>query len=75
MPISDEPYRDPEEGDPPRRHKTPKALARLRRKFTPDKQLEAFHEVFGRDPRGDDELEEFVEEYLRELYNSGIDEP
>jgi 3-methyladenine DNA glycosylase/8-oxoguanine DNA glycosylase len=75
MPISDEPYRDPEEDDPRRRYKTPKALARLRRKFTLDMQLEAFREVFGRDPKGDDDLEEFVEEYLRELYNSGIDEP
>ena len=39
------------------------------------KKLETFREVFGRDPDSDDELESFAEEYIRELYNSGYDEP
>jgi hypothetical protein len=75
MPIVNGPYRDPEENEPPRRYRTPKALARLKRRFTYEKQLEVFRETFERDPESDDELEEFTEEYLRELYNSGIDEP
>jgi len=75
MPIINGPYGDPEEDEPPRGLKAPNALARLKRQFTYEKQLEAFREVFGRDPDTDDELESFAEEYIRELYNSGHDEP
>jgi hypothetical protein len=74
MPIVNGPYRDWEEHDPRPRHKVPKALARLKRQFTHEKQLETFREVFGRDPGTDDELEVFSEEYIIELYNSGYDE-
>jgi hypothetical protein len=75
MPIVNGPYRDPEKDEPTRGHKAPKVLARLKRRFTYEKRLEAFREVFGRDPGSDDELESFAEEYIRELYNSGYDEP
>jgi hypothetical protein len=75
MPVVNGPDRDPEGDDPPRRHKAPKALARLKRQFTEPMRLEAFRETFGRDPNSDEELDEFADEYIRELYNSGFDEP
>ncbi len=75
MPIDSGPYYDPEDDEPPRRHKAPKALARLRRQFTYEKQLEKFREIFDRDPHSDDELEVFAETYITEMYNSGFDEP
>ncbi|MFO0952840.1 MAG: hypothetical protein U0835_17160 [Isosphaeraceae bacterium] len=75
MPIINGPYRDPEGDEPPRRHRAPGALVRLRRQFTYEKQQEKFRQVFGRDPHSDDELEAFAEEYINELYNSGYDEP
>ena len=56
-----------------RRYKVPKALRRLQQQFTYDKKFEKFREVFGRPPRGDDELEMFAENYLLEVYNSGDD--
>lgn len=65
MPIDDGPYPDPERDESPRQYKTPKALARLKRLFTHEKQLEMYREVFGRNPDSDDELESFAEEYLR----------
>jgi hypothetical protein len=37
-------------------------------------QLAAFLEVYCREPTSDDELDAFFEEYVRELYNSGLDE-
>jgi hypothetical protein len=64
MPIINGPYRDPEEDEPPRPHKAPKALARLKRQFTYEKQHETFREVFGRDPDSADELEWFAEGYI-----------
>jgi hypothetical protein len=74
MPIIDGPYRDPAENRPPRRRKTPKALIRLRRQFTYERQLEVFRRTFEREPANDDELEAFADEYIREMYNSGADE-
>ena len=75
MPIINGPYRDPGKEDSPRRRKAPKALLRMRREFTHEKRLKVFNEVYGRAPASDDELDAFAEEYIRELYNSGHDEP
>lgn len=75
MPIINGPYRDPERDEPPTERKTPRALARLQRQFTYEKRLAMFREVFGHDPVSDDELDSFAEEYVRELYNEGYDEP
>jgi hypothetical protein len=75
MPIINGPFRDQENEEPPRRRKTPKALARLRREMTHERRLSAFIEVFGRDPASDDELDAFAEEYILEIYNSGDEEP
>lgn len=75
MPIINGPYRDPDENEPHEGRKVPKAHARLKRKRTYEKRLSAFRDVFGRDPATDEELEAFSEEYIRELYNSGYDEP
>ena len=74
MPIINGPYRDPYEENQPPRRKPPKALVRLRKQFTYERQLEVFHETYGRGPSSDDELEAFAEEYILELYNSGYDE-
>jgi hypothetical protein len=59
MSIVNGPYRDPEDEDPPRLHKAPKALRRLRKQFPYAKQLEAFRSVFHREPQNDSELEMF----------------
>jgi hypothetical protein len=74
MPIVNGPFRDPEDDNPPRRRKTPRALARLRRSFTYERKRADFIETFHREPASDDELETFFDEYTRELYNSGRDE-
>jgi len=74
MPFINEPYRDPEERRRRKRRRVPRALIRLRRQYTPDLQLADFQERFGREPVTDEELERFVDEHLRELYNSGVDE-
>jgi hypothetical protein len=71
--MSNGPYRDPEEGDRKRSYRTPRILARLRRQYTYDRQLSDFKRIFGRSPQSDDELEAYVEEYLREVYNKGKD--
>ncbi len=71
MPIIHGPVPDPSE---PRRRRAPKGLARLRAKFTYDRQLKEFRKVFARDPADDSELDSFVEEFTREMYNSGWDE-
>jgi hypothetical protein len=73
MPLVNGPYRDPYDDDPPRQHKAPKALRRLRKQFTYAKQLEAFRSVFHREPQSDSELEMFAETYITERYNSGAD--
>ena len=52
----------------------PEILTRLRAKFSNDQQVKEFRSVFGRDPANDFELESFVEEFTREMYNSGYDE-
>jgi hypothetical protein len=75
VPIINGPFRDPEGDDPPRRRKAPKALVRMRRELTYEKRLSTFNEVYGRAPASEDELDAFVEEYIRDLYNSGHDEP
>jgi hypothetical protein len=46
----------------------------LRESYTRDKQLRDFHDVFGREPLSDDELDAFVEEFTLEMYNEGYDE-
>jgi hypothetical protein len=74
MPIVNGPFPDPEEASTPRHRKPPKPLARLKRKFTYERKLAAFIEVYHREPTSDDELDTFSEEYVRELYNSGWDE-
>ena len=48
--------------------------ARLRRQFTSERQLEIVRRTFQREPGNEDELDAFVEEYTRELYNAGADE-
>jgi hypothetical protein len=73
MPIVNGPYDDPWDDNPPRQHKAPKALRRLRKQFTLSKQLEAFRSVFKREPQNDGELEMFAETYITERYNSGHD--
>lgn len=75
MPIVNGPYRDPDDDDPPRRRKAPNALKQLRRKFTYELRVVRFTEVFGREPASDEELDAFADEYIRELYNSGHEEP
>ncbi len=73
MPLVNGLNRDPYDDDPPRQHKAPKALRRLRKQFTYAKQLEAFRSVFHREPQSETELEMFVEAYITEVYNSGND--
>lgn len=73
MPIVNGPVRDPWDEEPPRRHKEPPALRALRRALTGDKALQAFTRVFKRPPRSEAELEQFIENYTRELYNEGCD--
>jgi hypothetical protein len=75
MPIVNGPFRDPQDDDPPRRRKAPKALARMFREFSHEKRKAAFNDVFSRAPASDEELDAFVDEYVRELYNSGLDVP
>jgi hypothetical protein len=69
MPVFHGPIADPDDGS--KRYKEPKVLRRMRKQLTYDRQLEAFKNVFKRSPASDDELDSFVEEYLREMYNSG----
>jgi hypothetical protein len=66
-----EPYPDPEK---PKRYRAPKALARLRAKFSYDRQVKEFRRVFGRDPASDGELDVFVETFTLEMYNDGFEE-
>jgi hypothetical protein len=73
MPTINGPYRDPERGRRQKRYRTPPALLRMRRQFTRERQLEMFRAVFSREPLADEELEGFVEEYLRERYNGVYD--
>ena len=73
MAIVNGPY-DDEDLNGRRRYKVPKAMRRLQKQFTLEKKLEKFREVFGREPRGEDELEQFAENYLIEVYNSGDNE-
>jgi len=56
-----------------RQQKVPKALRRLKKQFTYDKQLVAFRQKYGRDPSSETELEVFCDLYLIGIYNSGRD--
>jgi hypothetical protein len=73
MPIVNGPYHDPLDDEPGARHKAPKALRRLRKQFTEDKQLAAFRSVFDHEPANDKELEIFADTYITEMYNGGRD--
>jgi hypothetical protein len=75
MPIVNGPFRDPQDDDPSLCRKSPKALARMLREFSYEKRLAAFNDAFSRAPASEEELDAFVEEYVRELYNSGLDVP
>ena len=57
-----------------REHPEPEGLSRLRAKFTYNQQLQTFRQVFAREPQNDDELDRSVDEYTREMYNSGYNE-
>ena len=52
----------------------PEGLRHLRRTLTEPMRLRAFRETFGRDPRDDEELDEFVRHYTLEAYNAGWEE-
>ncbi len=52
----------------------PAGLSQLRASFPYDRQVAAFRSVFGREPTSDAELDAFVEEFTREMFNSGYDE-
>ena len=69
MGLDYEPYPDFEK---PRRYRAPKALARLRAKFSYDRQVKEFRRVFRRDPASDGELDVFVENHdaLTDSYSS-----
>ena len=45
----------------------------MRANFPYKQQVAEFRSVFGRDPADDDELDAFVDELTREMYNSGED--
>ena len=66
FPVLPEP--DDDEFDQPDR------LSQLRASFPYERQLVEFRSVFDRDPQSDSELEGFVDEFTREMYNSGYDE-
>ncbi len=51
----------------------PAALRRLRATLTEERKIEEFRITFGRDPKSDEELDLFVEDMTREMYNSGLD--
>lgn len=51
--------------------KEPKALKRLRAALTDEMKLHKFRSVFDRDPSCEEELDLFIEELTREMYNSG----
>ena len=53
------------------RREIAQALAGLRKRIKRKDLLDVFREVFGRDPVDDNELDEYAEEYVRELYNRG----
>jgi hypothetical protein len=72
MPLLNGPY-DEDELDDRRRYKAPKALRRLQKQFTYDKQLAAFRLKYNRDPASETELEVFCEHYLIGIYNGGFD--
>lgn len=60
---------DPDEQEYPE----PEALARLRANYGRNQQLRDFRRVYGRDPLSDEELEQFVQEFTVEMYNSDTD--
>lgn len=75
MPRDYEPVRDPHVDNPPKRYKAPKALRTLWKLFPYESQMFAFRRMMSRDPRSDEELHEFAETYILEVYNSGADDP
>jgi hypothetical protein len=54
--------------------KEPKALRRLRANLTDDLKLHKFRTAFDREPSCEEELDLFIEELTREMYNSGCEE-
>jgi hypothetical protein len=54
--------------------KEPRALRRLRKKFTYDKQLKAFRQKYDREHESETELEVYCELVLIERYNAGRDD-
>ena len=57
-----------------RPHKTPKALRRLLNQLTEEDKLRKFRYAHERAPTDSDELDRFIEEIARELYNAGFDD-
>ena len=56
-----------------RTHQEPPALTRLRETLTEERALREFREVFGREPRSDEQLAMFIEQLTLEMYNAGWD--
>ena len=52
----------------------PRELTKLRDTLTRSHALEAFRHLCGGDPRNDDELEAFIEDYVRDAYSDGVDD-
>ena len=54
--------------------KEPKVLRRLRASLTDQMKLHKFRAVFDREPSCEEELDLFIDELTREMYNSGQEE-
>ena len=57
-----------------RPRKAPKALRRLLNQLTEEDKHRKFHNAHERAPTDPDELDRFIEEIARELYNAGFDD-
>ncbi|MEM1069871.1 MAG: hypothetical protein AAGI63_13305 [Planctomycetota bacterium] len=49
-------------------------MTKLRDTLTRSHALEAFRHLRGGDPRNDDELEAFIEDYVRDAYSDGVED-
>ena len=52
----------------------PKGLRRLRAALTDERKLQEFRKVFDCEPSSQQDLDFFIEELTREMYNAGFDE-
>ena len=55
-------------------NRLPKALRKMLAVLTDEDKLRKFRRAFNRDPASDDELDFFITELARELYNDEYDE-